>query len=83
MERALKHETQEMKRRILNYATGRSRAGGFGMKRVGVLLFTLALAALTAHSQDAAWATLARNDLQAIHDLLRDNHPGCFTAGRT
>ena len=53
------------------------------MKRVGVLLFTLALAALTAHSQDAAWATLARNDLQAIHDLLRDNHPGCFTAGRT
>jgi len=46
------------------------------MKRIGFLLFTLGLAALTAHSQDAAWATLARNDLQAIHDLLRDNHPG-------
>jgi hypothetical protein len=48
----------------------------FGMKRIGALLFTLSLAALTAHAQDAAWATFVRNDLQAIHDLLRDNHPG-------
>src|SRR5262245_29835016 len=45
------------------------------MKRLVLLAFALSGAA-TSTAGDASWAELARNDLRALHDLLRDNHPG-------
>ena len=32
--------------------------------------------ATPAKAADPAWSALARSDLQAIHDVIRDNHPG-------
>jgi hypothetical protein len=46
------------------------------MRHAGAFLALLLLPVPPAPAQEPAWAALARTDLQAIHDLLRDNHPG-------
>jgi hypothetical protein len=46
------------------------------MNVVSALLALFPLTVSLARAQDPTWALLTQNDLRAIHDLLRDNHPG-------
>jgi len=41
-----------------------------------VLVFVFCLVASGIACADSPWAELARTDLKAVHDTLRDNHPG-------
>src|SRR5262245_46062084 len=46
------------------------------MRRIDAALAFTCAAATAARAQEATWVALARADLQGIHDVLRDNHPG-------
>lgn len=50
--------------------------------RLNYLCSTLLIVcwAASARAQDANWSAFCRSDLQAVHDLLRDNHPGAVDA---
>lgn len=63
-------------RRTMRFLNGVVRAADRPSRRRYYLALLLVLLRVQMHAQDGTWANRAVTDIRAIHDLIRDNHPG-------